>query len=83
MEEPSDSRVVDYDLTCWYLNARRVIELVGINSVAPNLKAIAAISQIDGLAKIAVVGALKDAVTQWLHQCNPSTLGQLLLKGSL
>jgi hypothetical protein len=25
---------VDYDLTCWYLNHRRVLELVGIEAVA-------------------------------------------------
>jgi hypothetical protein len=25
---------VDYDLTCWYLNRRRVLELVGIEAAA-------------------------------------------------
>ena len=29
------SAPVDYDLTCWYLNQRRVVELVGVDSVAP------------------------------------------------
>ncbi len=28
---------VDYDLTCWYLNARRGIELVGATNVAPQI----------------------------------------------
>jgi len=28
---------VDYDLTCWYLNQRRVIDLVGTDSVMPRL----------------------------------------------
>jgi len=75
---------VDYDLTCWYLNARRVIELVGVDSVAPNLKGISTICEIDDqLRKIYVRAALKDAITTWLHENNPPTLGQLLITDTL
>ncbi len=35
--DTQDSAPVDYDLTCWYLNQRRVLELVGVDSVAPRL----------------------------------------------
>lgn len=30
----------DYGLTCWYLNQRRVIELLGAEAMAPRLRAV-------------------------------------------
>ena len=45
---------VDYDLTCWYLNARRVVELVGVDSVTPGLGQIGSFGgQGDPLRRIA------------------------------
>jgi hypothetical protein len=76
--------LLDYDLTCWYLNARRVMELVGVSSLQPHLKTIATIGEIDNpLRKTALVSALKDSLTQWLRKNNPPTLGQLIMQGSL
>jgi hypothetical protein len=75
---------LDYDLTCWYLNVRRVMELVGVNSIIPDLKTIVAIGQIDDpLRKEALLAVLKNSLTQWLRQNNPPTLGQMLIQGSL
>lgn len=72
----------DYDLTCWYINARRVLELVGIDSIAPELRVIAPFTETnDNFRKVATLAVLKDALTLWLHQNNPPTLGQLLLRG--
>ncbi|MCU1302007.1 MAG: hypothetical protein JWQ87_2291 [Candidatus Sulfotelmatobacter sp.] len=60
------------------------MELVGVNSIVPDLKTIAAIGEIDDpLRKTALLVALKDSLEQWLHQNNPPTLGQLLIQGSL
>src|SRR5579863_8693864 len=75
---------IDYDLTCWYLNARRIIELVGINSMAPGFQTLASVGEIsDNFRAIAAIAALKNAITQWLRDTNPPTLGQLLMHGEL
>lgn len=75
---------VDYDLTCWYLNVRRVMELVRARSIASNLKDIAALGDVeDPLRQNALLSVLKDALTEWLRNANPPTLGQLLVKGNV
>jgi hypothetical protein len=68
---------VDYDLTCWYLNRRRVLELVGIEAAA------ATGGMSDDMAGIAERVALKNALTAWLDSAKPATLGKLLIKGVL
>lgn len=79
MEEP-----VDYDLTCWYLNVRRVIELLGASNLAPSLKEVSSLAPLgDGLMRAASTAAIKDHLTAWLRQANPPTLGQLLIAGEL
>lgn len=73
---------VDYDLTCWYLNVRRVIELLGVSNVVSDLKQVASLSGLDdGFVRTATTSALKDYITAWLRQVKPPTLGQLLLTG--
>ena len=75
---------LDYELTCWYFNVKRVLELVGVDSVVPDLKTIAAIGEIDDpLRKNLLLVALKDSLTRWLSRNNPPTLGQLLTQGNL
>jgi hypothetical protein len=68
---------VDYDLTCWYLNRRRVLELVGIEA-APATGGFS-----DQMALNAELVTLKDALVGWLNSSKPPTLGQLLIKGAL
>ena len=83
-QRKADNTPLDYDLTCWYLNARRVIELVGHNSITSDLRSLSALGDIDEpLRKNVVLAILKDAITKWLQGNNPPTLGQLLIKGSL
>ena len=43
----SDLRQPDYDLTCWYINARRVIELVGAQSISSEMRSLPALTDID------------------------------------
>jgi len=75
---------VDYDLTCWYLNVRRVIELLGASNVVPDLKEVVSLAGLgEGLQRTVTTSALKDRITAWLRQVNPPTLGQLLLEGEL
>ena len=74
---------VDYDLTCWYLNARRVIELIGARNLVQEVGPIDSLSEIDGIAKSIVLGAFKDSLTTWLHKIELPTLGQLLLTRDL
>jgi hypothetical protein len=45
---------VDYDLTCWYLNARLVIELLGADNLIREIGPIDTFSEIHGLAKTVV-----------------------------
>jgi hypothetical protein len=75
---------INYDLTCWYLNVRRVMELVGARNMTADLKNIAAVGEIDdGVRRNVLLSILKDNLTDWLHAANPATLGQLLITGKL
>lgn len=75
---------VDYDLTCWYLNQRRVIELLGALNLATDIKTvIASTSSGDALQQNMVLSLLKNRLTDWLRAANPPTLGQLIVTGKL
>ena len=78
-----DKPAVDYDLTFWYLNQRRVIELVGAASVLPLMGAGRAYGGDDHLQRLAALSSLKDSLVDWLRATNPPTLGQLLIKDTL
>lgn len=68
---------VPYDLTCWYVNARRIVELTGFTPAAhPSGKDSQA-------AKTAELRQFKDAVVAWMHRNNPSPLEVLLARGEL
>jgi hypothetical protein len=67
---------LDYDLTCWYLNRRRVLELVGLEGLA--------VSGLTGQEALrAEYVALKNALIEWLNAASPPTLGQLMIRGKL
>jgi hypothetical protein len=75
---------IDYDLTCWYLNVRRVTELVGARNIAADLTGIGALGEIDdAMRRIMILSVLKDSLTNWLRATNPPTLGQLLATNNL
>lgn len=65
----------DFDLTCWYINQRRVAELV--NSV-PHIT-----GGNDHLRHLATLNAFKRLMTDWLNTAKPPSLGQLLLTDTL
>jgi hypothetical protein len=71
----------DFDLTCWYLNQRRIFELVGADMVTPGLNRVGAHD--DNLRRIAAQSLLKDALVNWIRSANPPTLGQLLISDTL
>jgi hypothetical protein len=71
------------DLTCWYLNIRRLIELVGAEELGARLSVIDRLPSSDHLTKLAGLSAVKDALLLWLEQVKPPTLGQLVLSGQL
>src|SRR5215213_3940713 len=83
MMRESDKK--DYDLTCWYLNLRRVIELVGVQGLHLNINNFNSIAEIgdDALKRISILATAKDAITQWAKSAKPSTLGQLILSDSI
>jgi hypothetical protein len=75
---------VNYDLTCWYLNTRRVMELLGLDTLASGLRQVSSITEIsDFMAANTVSVLLKNAVTQWLRATNPPTLGQPIITETL
>lgn len=70
----------DYDLTCWYLNQRRVVELVGSNVLTTTeIQRVASLGDAFYL-RHAVLAAEKDALINWMQNYKPLTLGQLLLR---
>jgi hypothetical protein len=82
--EEEDAAPVDYELTCWYLNKRRVIELVGANAVASWIRPVTALCDIDdGLKATVIIAALENRLTEWFRAASPPTVGQLLVKEKL
>lgn len=82
IDERQDHSVpADYDLTCWYLNARRVIELVGAGGLLPQIGQIDTLVQVDDATrKSMALAILKQSLTVWMHGANVPTLGQLLVQ---
>lgn len=79
-----DGDLPDYELTCWYINIRRVLELIGAESVASDLRKLESLSQLgDATRQIGLLVTLKNRLTEWLHEHNPPTLGQLLVEERL
>jgi hypothetical protein len=74
---------VDFDLTCWYLNRRRVLELVGIDALSGELRAVREMSGGDQLLKLEELVAFKDALARWIRSQKPPTLGQLLVRDEI
>jgi hypothetical protein len=74
-----------YDLTCWYLNKRRIVELTAPTCldwhIAPIPEVVTRTD--DQLAELRVQAALKDALVEWMRVARPLTLGELLLKGAV
>jgi hypothetical protein len=81
--EPEAPRLPDFDLTCWYLNRRRVMELIGAEVMAPRLGRIERIGGHAHLQDMAVEGVFKDAITAWLEASKPPTLGELLISDTV
>lgn len=68
---------VPFDLTCWYLNARRIAEITGVTPVAPP-------GATDShSARTAQLMQLKNAVVAWMKANSPTPLEVLLAEGKL
>jgi hypothetical protein len=70
----------DYDLTCWYLNIRRLTELLSASGFVDRRETRSA-SDLgnDVLLRAAILADYKNAVIEWMRLNQPPTLGQLLL----
>ncbi|OCJ05387.1 hypothetical protein A6U86_29455 [Rhizobium sp. AC27/96] len=73
-----DDMLPHFDLTSWYINQRRVLELVGHDAVAGGFT-LAKIQPTENLKVIAINSAFQDALTRWLDEREPKTLGQLVI----
>ena len=69
---------VPFDLTCWYLNARRISELTGISALVPN-EAVTS----DQLRRLAELNALRRGIIGWIQATKPEPLGKLIVEGKL
>lgn len=67
---------VPFDLTCWYINARRVIELAG-------MPALRRVDHSDHLQRLQELGSLKDSVVAWTKANSPESLGKMLVEETL
>lgn len=73
-----------YDLTCWYLNRRRIEELLGSDTLARYMRQSRELASMDEATQaIARVVASKNALAKWLQRQDTPTLGQLLTKHQL
>jgi hypothetical protein len=69
----------DFDLTTWYLNKRRVIELVGAETISPVLDRVRRMGGNEHLRDLTISGVFKDTITDWLDAAKPPTLGELII----
>ena len=72
---------IPYDLTCWYLNARRIVELTGSKVVIQRVSESGASG--NHLQRLAELEALKEAVISWMQAENPHPLRMLSTAGEL
>jgi len=70
-----------FNLTCWYLNLRRVAELVGARELARELPANG--SHDDHWQRLMQLAAAKRALVSWLHTSRVDTLGQTIVAKTL
>lgn len=68
---------VPFDLTCWYLNARRIVEITGVISVLPPD------ARDPQSVQTAQFAQLKNAVIAWMKANGPTPLEVLLAEGKL
>jgi hypothetical protein len=68
---------VPFDLTCWYLNARRIAEITGVVPASPPR------SGDDQFVRTAQLIQLKSAVVAWMEANGPRPLEVLLAEGAL
>lgn len=69
---------VPFDLTCWYLNARRIAELVGMEVVVGNRVATS-----DQMQRLAEFDALRRSVVQWIASNAPLPVEKLIVEETL
>src|ERR1044072_8778923 len=76
-----DPALPDFDLSCWYLNRRRVMSLTG---AAPLFDALGGESKAaEHMRELATTAGLERAIGNWLERAKPPTLGQLIATGTL
>jgi hypothetical protein len=67
------------DLTCWYINNRRVFELLGTSQT----QRIPLVSESEPLASLNNQNAIQEAFVSWLQRSNVEPLGKLLVTQSV
>lgn len=72
---------IPYDLTCWYLNARRIAELTGSKAIIQRVRQSGASSNF--LQRGAELEALKESAIAWMKAENPHPLHMLSTEGEL
>jgi hypothetical protein len=78
----TDIAPADFDLTCWYMNQRRVIELLDTDAIAMRLQPWGHLPSDHAIRRSAEIAILKNALQALLRQANIPTLGQLLTSGT-
>lgn len=69
---------VPFDITSWYLNARRIVELTGMDVIAGHRVATS-----DQLQRLADIDALRRSVLNWIERNDPQPLEKLLVEDKL
>lgn len=69
---------VPFDLTCWYLNARRIAELVGMEVVTGNRVATS-----DQMQRLSDLDALRRSIVDWIGGSGVQPLEKLVMQEEL
>ena len=69
---------VPFDLTCWYLNARRISELVGMEVIAGN-----EVATSDQMRRLAGLDALRRSAIHWMTTNAPEPVEKLIVEEAL
>lgn len=73
----------DYNLTCWYINKRRILELIGTQAFLPALARIDNSGEDQNFQEMLRLTVFKEKIAEWLASQKPKTLGEIIVSDTL
>lgn len=83
MSATENERPVDFDLTCWYINQRRLTEIIGPGIISAYAKQINSLYPDEYRRKQVWLSVFKKDVSRWIVDKKVPTLGEMVARDEL